>query len=265
MTLGPSKFTLMHLGILFLIWSTAVTSSLENQNKQKVHKLYLGAGNNGALQLIIEAYVESILKDLQNDASSSTKLSKTETSVIRNRMRGLPHHLISHPAINERRLWVGRTQPQFDPYFWKSLKETNEESVNADYNDIQSIEMPQFSIKNPARKRDHEEFLSEEICATNRTWIQIFQSKDLDNRAVNVVQHPNFQQWIFVYECVENSRPCTGISRNYNSKCEMRHGWVNMYHTIVGNPEPKWGYVETPHHCACKITRKPNRNINCFD
>ena len=46
---------------------------------------------------------------------------------------------------------------------------------------------------------------------------------------------------------------CMGISPLYHSECTERHGWVYMYHKKRDKKEAEWGYIASPHHCACKI------------
>lgn len=38
----------------------------------------------------------------------------------------------------------------------------------------------------------------------------------------------------------------------FESECTERYGWMYMYYKVEGKPA-QWGYVNAPHHCACKL------------
>ncbi|XP_057369207.1 uncharacterized protein LOC130690215 [Daphnia carinata] len=110
--------------------------------------------------------------------------------------------------------------------------------------------------------RSRNEPLSEEICKTNRYWKQINETRDIYGQEVRIVHSTEFRQFAFVYECIREGEPCSGISEQLQSTCEMRPGWANMLHVklsaLDASLAPQWGYVAVPHHCACRIYPRVN-------
>ncbi|KAH7644289.1 hypothetical protein HUG17_6651 [Dermatophagoides farinae] len=125
----------------------------------------------------------------------------------------------------------------------------------------------QYLWKNSDKR---EQLPSEEICETKEKWEQIIDTHDLFDNKVKVIQEKDMQQFVFTYRCAKNHGKCLGISPLYESECTERFGWMYMYYipiiTADNNDgdgsnngierQAQWGFVNAPHHCACKLKPK---------
>ncbi|XP_015783224.1 uncharacterized protein LOC107361120 [Tetranychus urticae] len=189
------------------------------------HKIHL---SDGTLKLIIRSYVNDLLTKYQPDPN------------LRSHLHKMSSHVVNHPALYQKRLYIGSEPPTHDP----------------EIEDDQSSMMV-MKRKVPKEETPTEQFPSEEICPTNRQWEQINKTHDLYDNEVEVIQEEGMTQFIYTYRCSSNkASSCVGISPLYNSECTERNGWVYMLHKKPGDEAPQWGYVAAPHHCACKIQPK---------
>jgi len=60
--------------------------------------------NNGIMKLIVKAYVDELLA-----------MARIEDEVTRNKLMDLGDHIVSHPALRQKHLYVGQEPPNFDP------------------------------------------------------------------------------------------------------------------------------------------------------
>ncbi|KAG8188999.1 hypothetical protein JTE90_019011 [Oedothorax gibbosus] len=215
--------------------------------------------SNGVIQLIIEAYTEEMLRELESVAEF--QLSASQSSLLRQRMKSLYDHIRQHPALHQRYLWVGKGRPDIDPDIRTPPKKSRATSKRKRYlseddsEPATSHESQASPASQPAKKAAA--FPAEEICKTNRQWEQINSTHDFYDNEVEVIQD-SVQQYVFSYRCVAETGPCIGISPLYESECTERYGWMYMYYRRTDDPfrTPQWGFVAAPHHCACKITPK---------
>ncbi|RWS08971.1 hypothetical protein B4U79_17732 [Dinothrombium tinctorium] len=184
--------------------------------------------NGGVLKLIIKTYIEDLI------ATTSA-----EDELFKNKLLALGDHILTHPALYQKNLYVGNAPPSYHP------------------DEIESRKAMVYT--NSKLKRFHEsanttnQFPSEEVCTTTHQWEQLNQTHDLYNNPVDIQQLEGFQQFVFTYKCVSPKVPCLGISPIYHSECTERLGWMYMYYKKQGSDEAQWGFVASPHHCACKI------------
>ncbi|XP_022244532.1 uncharacterized protein LOC111086347 [Limulus polyphemus] len=200
---------------------------------------------NKVLRLIIQTYMENLLQDLQQHASSP--MSSLQMARLTKHMNEFYDYVAEHPALHQRRLWVGKEKPTFVP--------------NTNYHGNIADEFKGLETKLPTNQKSKRGSIypSEEICSTETTWIQINLTTDVYNKPVEVIQQDDLRQFVFSFKCVTAYRPCSGISTLYESECIERLGWVYMYYRRLddfSSKEPQWGPVAVPHHCACKITPK---------
>ncbi|KAH9493794.1 hypothetical protein DERF_014523 [Dermatophagoides farinae] len=117
-----------------------------------------------------------------------------------------------------------------------------------------------------ARINDH----IENHPALHQQYLWIIDTHDLFDNKVKVIQEKDMQQFVFTYRCAKNHGKCLGISPLYESECTERFGWMYMYYipiiTADNNDgdgsnngierQAQWGFVNAPHHCACKLKPK---------
>lgn len=218
--------------------------------------------NNGVIQLIIEAYTDEVLREM--DLSPEFQLNEGQMVFLRQRMRGLHDHIRNHPALHQRYLWVGRGKPDIDPdepfisHQRNKMRRVSSKKKRYLVEDSTSEnQSASETSSSTSEKRTTSTFPSEEICKTNRIWEQVNVTRDFYDNEVEVIQD-NVQQYVFSYRCAAETGPCIGISPLYDSECTERYGWMYMYYRSIDDPfrRPQWGFVAAPHHCACKITPK---------
>ncbi|KAH9421295.1 hypothetical protein DERP_013744 [Dermatophagoides pteronyssinus] len=134
-----------------------------------------------------------------------------------------------------------------------------------------------MKIKRKKNSEKREQLPSEEICETKEKWEQIIDTHDLFDNKVKVIQEKDMQQFVFTYRCAKNHGKCLGISPLFESECTERYGWMYMYYKPINNDDnnggdnsndngnerqAQWGFVNAPHHCACKLKPKLFNNNN---
>ncbi|KFM73911.1 hypothetical protein X975_20414, partial [Stegodyphus mimosarum] len=238
---------LFHLLITcYAVASQALPTVVTNSN------LYPHHFSSGVVQLIIEAYTEQILREMET--RPEFKLTETQYTLLRQRMRDLYDHIRLHPALNQKYLWVGKERPQIDPDVGTPLQAEHLMRSSSKRKRYLNNDSDDGELKANQKRVS---FPAEEICKTHRLWEQINNTHDFYDNEVQVIQD-SVQQYVFSYRCVTETGPCIGISPLYDSECTERYGWMYMYYRRIDDPfrTPQWGFVAAPHHCACKITPK---------
>ncbi|XP_076322161.1 uncharacterized protein LOC143231524 [Tachypleus tridentatus] len=200
---------------------------------------------NKVLRLIIQTYMENLLQDIQQHTSSP--ITSFQMALLTKRMNEFYDYVAEHPALHQRRLWVGKEKPAFVP------------NINYHENFLHEFKGSETILPTNQKSKKGSIYPSEEVCSTETTWIQINLTTDVYNKPVKVIQQDDLRQFVFSFKCVTRYRPCHGISTLYESECIERLGWVYMYYRRLddfSSKEPQWGPVAVPHHCACKITPK---------
>ncbi|KAF8790070.1 uncharacterized protein LOC129960063 [Argiope bruennichi] len=213
--------------------------------------------SNGIIQLIIEAYTEEMLREM--NSIPEFQLTEIQHALLKQRMKSLYEHIRHHPALHQRYMWVGKGRPDIDPDINTSsqpMRQGRTSSKRKRYLSENSSDQS-HEVKSNPQKKAQMSFPSQEICKTDRQWKQINSTHDFYGNEVEVIQD-SVQQYVFSYSCVAETGPCIGISPLYESECTERYGWMYMYYKRVDDPyrTPQWGFVAAPHHCACKITPK---------
>lgn len=193
---------------------------------------------DGLVKLIIKAFADQVIREV------SDGLSKSQLSLLREKLEKLPEHIRGHPAMGQKQLWVGKGRPPLSK-------------------DLEKKEKPALAAKRKwvMHKRHGALVLpSEEICQTITQWEQLNRTQDYDGHEVEIVQD-EIQQYVFSYRCATAQSPCTAISALYDSECTERKGWMYLYYRPLEGEDhsAKWGYVSVNHHCVCKVTPKGAR------
>ncbi|XP_023225657.1 uncharacterized protein [Centruroides vittatus] len=223
----------MYFTLITFFFMTALkmsTATHELNNRKSESPTYI---QSGVVKLIIEAYTDNLLRELE--AHSHTKLSASQSTVIRQKLNQLHDHIVQHPSLRQSRLWVGDEEPT----------KTDNDDEDGDNG---------LSYYSVGKRRPR--YPPQEVCRTNPQWEIINITHDFYNKPVQIVQD-SIRQYVFTYRCVQPAHPCTGVSYRFRSECTERYGWVYVYYRKLDPPNsaPEWGYVAVPHHCACKITR----------
>lgn len=216
---------LMTLGGLRL--ALAAPSSGELQGKDYYE--------DGLVKLIIKAFADEVLREV------SDGLSKSQMTLLKEKLEKLPDHIQNHPAMGQQQLWVGKGKPPL-------TKDTDRKERHA----LAARRKWVFHKRNGALVLP-----SEEICQTTTQWEQLNRTQDYDGHEVEIVQD-EIQQYVFSYRCATAQNPCTAISALYDSECTERKGWMYLYYRPLEGEDraAKWGYVSVNHHCVCKVTPK---------
>ncbi|KAI1301835.1 hypothetical protein HDE_02747 [Halotydeus destructor] len=190
----------------------------------------------GILKLIVKAYVDELLQ-----------LSDVDKTSLKRKLTHMSDHVATHPALFQRHMYVGHEAPIYDP----------DQSHSSNVNSMMAVRKRSQEQDITSASAPGAQFPSEEICSTISQWEQINSTNDFNNQPVEVVQEEGLQQYVFTYRCAKTKvGPCTGISPLYQSECTERFGWMYMYYKKSPEEAAQWGYVEAPHHCACKIQPK---------
>lgn len=266
-----SRFRLnLVLPFLLLLLMGSLSNSLTSGHK------------NGILKLIVKTYLDDLM----------SVTDPIDEAVIRSRLSRLGDHISNHPALNQKRLFVGHMPPNYDPdRSHNQLQRAFEANYNKRQGPMVDVMMNDDSgsssenststasetttateattegttstttpstaslMKTQITKSD---FPSEEICVTDRSWELINETTDFFDNRVEVIQEEGLQQFVFTYKCANEKGSCTGISPFYHSECTERFGWIYMYHRKSPKEQPQWGYLAAPHHCACRIQPLPH-------
>ncbi|XP_076346585.1 uncharacterized protein LOC143244922 isoform X1 [Tachypleus tridentatus] len=224
--------------ILILIVLGLYSSTVALQKRTNI-SLMKDNSENRVLRLIIQAYTDDLLNDLQRHPTS--QLTSTQMALLKGRMNDLHEHIAEHPALLQSSLWVGKRKPTFIPSIshFRHIE-----------NGFDRSEKGNRKIKRGST------YPSEEICNTETNWLQVNMTTDLYNKPVEVIQQEELGQYVFSFRCSTVHGPCRGISPLYESECTERLGWVYMYYRRQDSPDKRaqWGPVAVPNHCACKIT-----------
>ncbi|KAI2798664.1 hypothetical protein RDWZM_004489 [Blomia tropicalis] len=189
---------------------------------------------NNVIKLIIKTYVNELLDSPGMDPDQ-----------LKRKMASMNDYISTHPALHQRYLWVGSTPPA---------------EYNPDLHEITGYDQntTRFVVKrkrNSGMSESKEQLPSEEICETKQKWEQINETHDLYDNKAKVIQQEDMKQFVFSYRCAKNKGKCLGISQLYESECTERFGWMYMYYKPENKP-PQWGFVNAPHHCACRLKPK---------
>lgn len=233
---------------LFLFFFGALRLQFHLSSAESIPYPPLSAPNN-VIKLIIKTYVHELLDNPRLDSNQ-----------LKTKLTSMNDYISTHPALHQRYLWVGPTPPaDFNP----DLHEINFDRNTTRYvmtnkrkRSSSNIGIGSSSIiQSGSGAGDKEQLPSEEICETKQKWEQINETHDLyDNKAV-VIQQEDMKQFVFSYRCAKNKGKCLGISPLFESECTERSGWMYMYYKPENKPA-QWGFVNAPHHCACRLKPK---------
>ncbi|UXI15370.1 coatomer subunit epsilon [Sarcoptes scabiei] len=228
-------------------------------------KCFNGDGGNG-----YEPYTENnsnrlvklIIKSYLRDLLANPSIGDDE---LKDRLSRINEHVAKHPAMHQKYLWVGQKPPTINPDRIDEDQSRSESMMKMMMTMMKNNQSNQWpSVLSPMRKRnlaETEQLPSEESCQTEEKWEQIIDTHDLLDNKVKVIQEEDMQQFVFSYRCANSKGKCLGISPLYESECTERFGWMYMYYQQDDQP-PKWGFVNAPHHCACKLRPKLFQKID---
>ncbi|XP_074662886.1 uncharacterized protein LOC141915298 [Tubulanus polymorphus] len=204
---------------------------------------------NGAMQLLIKAYTENMIDDLQNDGDIS--LTEEQALKLKDKLRGLYQYLRDNPVLMERRLYVGSKVPR----------------IRHERQQQQQQQQPQRMFEEERMELN----IEYEVCPSRAEWRKLGKAKDINDTDVDVYQpdahekEQQLSQWFYYVTCnhiqqrIDPNCPncCIGIDRHkYSSICSEKYNYVMAYMRVPGTRKQwDWNWIQVPSSCSCAIQR----------
>ncbi|XP_050390439.1 neurotrophin-3 isoform X2 [Patella vulgata] len=193
--------------------------------------------DNGAAQYLIDAYTNSIIREMEDDTIE--RLSPHQARFIKDRLKGLYAFLKNHPALMDRRLKVGSKKPKIPPKIFSS----------------------------PIEKRAFQPVTAQPVCPSRTSWRLLRYARDINDTEVEVYQPSEGNdgyQWFYTVSCDEEheimENPecpacCRGINRNrYASRCITKKSFVMALVRPIHQHSFDWNWIQLESSCNCAIS-----------
>ncbi|XP_064628847.1 uncharacterized protein LOC135488248 isoform X2 [Lineus longissimus] len=177
-------------GIIAMVFVAQFVKGFNAYARDTIPYPHLNHFKRNGLFPLIQTYTDRIINELVKDKTIA--ITDARAKMIRDRLRGLYKHLKEHPALMERRLYVGSRAPGV-----YMDKKQSMGSLDVDSTGEESIKTSKKSI---------EYGIPHTICPSKTEWRRLFAAKDINDTNVEVWQPrrgTDGQQWFYTVECNE--------------------------------------------------------------
>ncbi|CAH1798843.1 unnamed protein product [Owenia fusiformis] len=252
---------------------------------QYVTTLYADKLNqNGALPLLVESFTEKLIHELSNRKIDA--LSEGQAYFIKDKLKGLYTYLRQHPALMERRLYVGSVRPSTtytnisfkrsaSNNYYNHKKRDNKPFYNVHQSDQSSPKSAYYGYESTVKRYDDADnydatphafaAFAQPVCPSRTEWRLLTRARDINETEVEVFQPRRGlggQQWFYTVSCVDGhvlpgracDNCCYGIDQQtWRSSCKTKKSYVMALIKTPYNHMFDWGWIQIDSSCSCSI------------